>query len=140
MSASAAMAKAEETAMEPQFLGFSGRTNLTIRSTVVLLPGVDLSAASVKWRVGFSVTRACPPRRHAGAAPGSPLANRNVGSNTGSTWRGRKRAPDREPQSPTREETAAVRAPSRGQISPPRRSGLPALDRLGASLRGPQAR
>src|SRR5882762_4543431 len=131
MSASAAMAKAEETVTEIQFEGFSGRTNLTIRSTAVLLTGVERPAESAEWRFGFSVTRACHPRRHAGAARGFPCANRDAGSNTGLTWRGRKRDRDREPQSPTREVTAAVRASLRGQRYLPPRSRLPALDRCG---------
>src|SRR5712672_4444257 len=140
MSASAATAKAEETVTEPQFAGFSGRMNLTSRSTAVPLTGAELPAVSAEWRPGFSVTRACHPRRHAGAARGSPLANRDAGSNTGSTWRGRRRDLDRMLQDPSREGTAAVRAPSRGQIYLPLRSRLLALDRCGASPRGLQAR
>src|ERR1700722_2297256 len=122
MSASAAMAKAEETVMEPQFAGFSGRTNLTIRSTAVPLTGAELPALSAEGCSGLSVTKACHPRRHAAAVRGSPLANRDAGSNTGLTWRGRMRDRDREPETPSREVTAALRAPSRGQIVLPLRS------------------
>src|SRR6266404_2527417 len=136
MSASAAMAKAEETVTETQFEGFSGRMNLTIRSTAVPLTGAERPAESAEWRSGFSVTRACHPRRHAAAARGSPLANRDAGSNTGLTWRGRRRGRDREPQSPKREVTAAVRASLRGQRYLPLRSRPLALDRCAASPRG----
>src|SRR5579863_4125796 len=100
MSARAAMARTQETVTEPQFDGFSGRTNLTIRSTAVLLTGLECPAVSAEWRVGCSVTKACHPRRHAEAARGSPLANRDAGSNTGSPWRGRKRDLDPVPRGP----------------------------------------
>src|SRR5882672_11017811 len=140
MSASAAIAKAEETVTEPQFAGNSGRTNFMIRSTAVLLTGAELPGVSTGWHFVFSVTKACHPRRHAGAARGFQFANRDAGSNTGSTWRGRTRDRDREPQSPKREVTAAVQASLRGQRYLPLRSRPLAPDRFGASPRGLQAR
>src|SRR5712664_1220497 len=140
MSASAAMAKAEETVMEPQFEGFSGKTYFTIRSPVVLFIGIELPAVSAEWRFGFSITKVCHPRKRAGAARGCPLAKKDGGSNTDLTSRGRKRGLDHGPQGPSREVTAADRAPSRGQICPPQRSRFLALDRFVASPPELQAR
>src|SRR5260221_14190014 len=133
MSASAAMAKAEETVMDPKFEGFSGKTYFTIRSSVVLFIGIELPAVSVAWRFGFSITKVCHPRKRAGATRGCPLAKRDGGSNTDLTSRGRKRGLDRGPQGPSREVTAADRAPSPGQIAPPLRFRFLALNRFAAS-------
>src|ERR1700688_4099629 len=105
MSASAAMARAEEPVMEPQFEGFSGKTYFTICSPVVLFIGIELPAASAEWCFGFSITKLCHPRKRAGAARGCPLAKRDGDSNTDLTSRGRKRGLDRGPQGPSREVT-----------------------------------